>query len=460
MSNCPAADITNIVWLVSGIHAIAGDRTANNWRRYAHDARRGSVVRMNGEEWTPRSRQQTEIGDREARLSTLATAVGRLKELQPSLPEGSHLVMFMHGEFQTQDKKSYGILQSRGQPVANRELEGINQEKTVIKDRKGEQRDFDYLQRQQYVYCKAWLSEDGNRYNAEEIEHIGDGPRTPADLPKKKTGDTRHHIHGMIRSIDQRRNNILIQEGGQAPELVHAYETWNGRLLPLDWGEARLKNEHYMSFVQELKNWKAIRHVHLYGCSIGRWDTTLRTAPWGLLDLAKDIDKGVWAFTNITATEIWQETTPREQRDWKFRVRENRDDDTSATVIGACYRWGCSKKQGKRNTWPDRGYRKVFLCTSMGRMLGFSVRAIKAHQVKDGMLTGKRKWIVEIVRPNHVEQWNEKGYRYQRKDSDPPYTYMGYMYPYKYKEAEPLTAKTCIPNECPFKTHNRGVVCP
>lgn len=460
MPNCPAANITNIVWLVSGLHSTVGDRTAHDWRRYAHDSRRGSVVRMNGEEWTPASHPNTETGNREARLSTLAQAVARLKELHPSLPKGSHLVMFMHGHYQEIDNKPYGILQSRGQPVTARELEGINQEKTIIKDRKGNHKDFDYLKKKQYVLCKAWLSAGGNIYNAEEIEHISDGPETPKDLPKKKMGDPRYHIHGVITRVDQQSNNIQIQEKGGTPDLVHAYESWDGRLLPLDWGKVRLKNDHYMAFVRELKNWEAIRHVHLYGCSIGRWNTVLREAPWGLLDLAKDIDKAVWAFTNFTAIDIWQETTTREQRNWKLRIRESHDDATSATVIGACFRWGCPKKEGNLKTWPDRGYRKVFLCTSMGRLLGFSVRAIKAYQVKDGRLTGKRRWIVEIVKPRAVEQWNEDGYRYQRKDSDPPAEYMGHMYPYKYKETTPLSAKTCISDECPFKTNNRGVVCP
>jgi len=465
MGKCPAADVTNIVWLVSGLHSTlprqqGGDQPAHDWRRYAHDSRRGSVMRMNGEVWTPEERPNTEAGDREARLSTLARAVSELKTLHPSLPAGSHLVMFMHGVYQERDNKPYGILQSRGQPIHSRELEGINQEKTDIRDMGGEQQDFNYLQRRQYVHCKAWLSADKTRYNAEEIKHIGNGPVTPASLPKKERGDRRYHIHGMIISIDRRNTNIRIQEKGKQPELVHAYETWDGRLLPLDWGKARLENEHYMAFVRELKNWKAIRHVHLYGCSMGRWDTSLREAPWGLLDIAKDIDKGVWAFTNFTAIDIWGETSPPEPRRWKFRIREGHDDPTSATVIGACYRWGCPKKKGRRNTWPDRGYRRVFLCTSMGRLLGFSVRAIKAHQVKDGKLTGKRRWVVEIARSRWVEQWNERGYRYQRKDSDPSAKYMGHMYPYNYKETRPLAAKTCIRNECPFKTNNRGVVCP
>ena len=117
MIKCPATNITNVVWLVSGLHSTTKDQTAHAWRQYAHNSRRGSVVRMNGEEWTPTSQPKTETRKREASLSTLATAVGKLRKLHPSLPEGSHLVMFMHGTYQELDKKPYGILQSRGQTI-------------------------------------------------------------------------------------------------------------------------------------------------------------------------------------------------------------------------------------------------------------------------------------------------------------------------------------------------------
>jgi len=462
MSTCGASDNSNVVWLVAGLHSTTGDRTANDWRRYAHDSRRGVVMRMNGEAWTPTSQPNTETGAREAKLSTLAKAVENLKSHYPSgsLPTGSHLVMLMHGTFQEQDNRAYGILQSRGQPVSPRELQGIENPETAIFDRNGQRQEFRYLAARQYVHCVGWQSapnDPPNRINADEIRHIGDGPDTPAIPPQPK--DNRWKVHGMIVRTDPRNHNILITQRGHDPELVHAYPMWDGRFLPLDWGEARLKNAHYRNFVAALRGWQEISHVHLYGCQVGRWDQQRRYAPWGLLDLAKDIDKGVWAFTNFTAVDLWTGSSEGSERHWKFRIRADHDNESSATVVGACYRWGCPKGQGRDRVWPDSGYRKVFLCANMGRLLGFSVRAIEAYVEKDGKLTGARRWIVEIVKSSLVEQWYETARGRMPDPLGPPPESLGLMHPARYRDGAPLKAKTCLPEKCPFKANNSGPVC-
>jgi hypothetical protein len=71
---------------------------------------------------------------------------------------------------------------------------------------------------------------------------------------------------------------------------------WSDRVLVIGW-QQRNSNAHYVAFVQAVQSLHDVAQLHLYGCTIG--GAMFRA---GLLDLAVDLGKEIWAYTGYTHT--------------------------------------------------------------------------------------------------------------------------------------------------------------
>jgi hypothetical protein len=103
-------------------------------------------------------------------------------------------------------------------------------------------------------------------------------------------------MHGID---DTTRSFGFLHSTGQTYSLDERWlsqPNWSDRVLVIGWPR-RNSNSHYLAFTAAVRAATRVKQVHLYGCKLG--GSLIRT---GLLDLASDLHKEIWAYTGYTHT--------------------------------------------------------------------------------------------------------------------------------------------------------------